>query len=124
MNLKDLASLGVRRAVLSSAAFVGKTPGEGPPGGGDLRGVYLPTKATPWSLFCVLLVLSPDLSPPLTWRLTGLPLRLFIQGESEGDELALRSLGIFDDPVPFASSFQRVASGKSIGELITNPLGG
>ena len=44
------------------------------------------------------LVLSPDLSPPLTWRLTGLPLRLFIQGESEGDELALRSLGIFDDP--------------------------
>ena len=43
------------------------------------------------------LVLSPDLSPPLTWRLTGLPLRLFIQGES-GDELALRSLGIFDDP--------------------------
>ena len=52
------------------------------------------------------LVLSPDLSPPLTWRLTGLPLRLFIQGESEGDELALRSLGIFDDPVPFASSFR------------------
>ena len=48
MNLKDLASLGVRRAVL-----VGKTPGEGPPEGGDLRGVYLPTKATPWSLFCV-----------------------------------------------------------------------
>ena len=43
------------------------------------------------------LVLVPDLSPPLTWRLTGLPLRLFIQG-SQRDELALRSLGIFDDP--------------------------
>ena len=122
MNLKDLASLGVRRAVLS-AAFVGKTPGEGPPkGGGDP--VYLPTKATPGVFY--LLDLSPPLtwrlthkghtggrslgiSPPypsvvsrplapLTWRLTGLPLRLFIQGESEGDELALRSLGIFDDP--------------------------
>ena len=45
-------------------------------------------------------------------------------GGVRGDELALRSLGIFDDPVPFASSFREVASGKSIGELITNPLGG
>ena len=52
MNLKDLASLGVRRAVLL-LLLVGKTPGGGPPKGGDLRGVYLPTKATPWSLFCV-----------------------------------------------------------------------
>ena len=52
MNLKDLASLGVRRAV-SSAAFVGEDTREGPPERGDLRGVYLPTKATPWSLFCV-----------------------------------------------------------------------
>ena len=38
---------------------------------------------------------------------------------SQEDELALRSLGIFDDPVPFASSFREVASGKSIGEEIT-----
>ena len=124
LNLKDLASLGVRRAVLFSAAFCGEDTwggapkGEGPPG-------CLPThKGHTVVALLRTLVLSPDLSPPLTWRLTGLPLRLFIQGESEGDELALRSLGIFDDPVPFASSFQRVASGKSIGELITNPLGG
>ena len=52
MNLKDLASLGVQGPFF--AAFVGRHLGEGPPkGGGDLRGVYLPTKATPWSLFCV-----------------------------------------------------------------------
>ena len=44
------------------------------------------------------LVLSPDLSPPLTWRLTGLPLRLFIQGESEGTNWRYGHSGIFDDP--------------------------
>ena len=69
------------------------------------------------------LVLSPDLSPSHVEAYRS-SVKVVHTGESEGDELALRSLGIFDDPVPFASSFQRVASGKSIGELITNPLGG
>ena len=52
------------------------------------------------------LVLSPDLSPPLTWRLTGLPLRLFIQGESEGTNWRYGHLVSSMTPVPFASSFR------------------
>ena len=100
MNLKDLASLGVRRAVLLLLPLWGRHLGEGPPkGGGDLRGVYLPTKATPWSLFCVLLVLSPDLSPSHVEAYRS-SVKVVHTGGVRGDELALRSLGIFDDP-PF-----------------------
>ena len=53
MNLKDLASLGVRRAVLFYCLCGEDTRGGAPEEREDLRGVYLPTKATPWSLFCV-----------------------------------------------------------------------
>ena len=114
----------MRRAVLLLLLFVGKTPGEGPPKGEGTSGVSTyPQRPHRGRSSAYPSVVSRPLAPSHV-RLTGLPLRLFIQGESEGDELALRSLGIFDDPVPFASSFQRVASGKSIGELITNPLGG
>ena len=67
------------------------------------------------------LVLSPDLSP-LSWRLTGLPLRLFIRGSQRRTNWRYGRLVSSMTPVPFASSFRGVASGKSIGELITNPL--
>ena len=106
-----------------SAAFVWKTPGEGPPEGGrDLRGVYLPTKGHTVVALLRTLVLSPDLSPPLTWRAYRSSVKVVHTGGVRGDEYALRSLGIFDDRSLLV--LQRVASGKSIGELITNPLGG
>ena len=103
----------MRRAV-SSAAFVGKTPGGGrSPKRRDLGGVYLPTKPHHQSLFTVPLVFVSRPLAPLSWRLTGLPLSLFMQGGSQrGDELALRSLGIFDDPVPLL-----VLSESSFGEV-------
>ena len=43
------------------------------------------------------LVLSPDLSPPHVEAYRS-SVKVVHTGESEGDELALRSLGIFDDP--------------------------
>ena len=74
----------------------GEDTGEGPEGE-DLRGVYLPTKPHHVALLRTLVFVSRPLAPSHVEAYRS-SVKVVHRGGVRGDELALRSLGIFDDP--------------------------
>ena len=105
MNLKDLASLGVRRAALF-CCLCGEDTREGAPRGEGTSGVSLPTKATVVALLRTLVFVSRPLAPSHVEAYRS-SVKVVHTGESEGTNWRYGHLVSSVTPFPLLDFFQR-----------------